>query len=926
MIDVAQCESHVVLDSYIDVDVDSSNAKGFEVPGPLDAAGTNELSLPGKLILANRGDADNNGISDFAQYTPVPAGTPFTPVSIKLPAAVSLTNVRLRFDYSLSDPAGVTNAGGVWAAAPTGLMRLWKKNSSAARSVPDDLVTNGCYNATDLSGWDAGHRTVLYLEGVSGGEGVLTVSMGPVGETGLPWTDAVMVTVVQISYTVDHICTNAVHASHVVQTQVSPSGILSGTNVLYELQRYAGAQGAACFDGNGSNVQYVAGGAGQLVLRGLAPSDSLTNMVLKARVGNLESMSARFTVFDQSLFTAQEGWPSTGMKAQTPFSQGNTNVLYVKEWTDGFIGSEFVLDGQADPQWTSNYWYAMVETNGDVADLDWFNATGPMPSDLWLILNPFYRSSREFTLVSWFDCDGDGLYTNTEPHRVIGVKVVEVVDLVLSNTASGVTVASTNRDGVATASNTLYLAEATNGMATMTLQSDWLPTNVPPDLLRWDIVDATNDAVAGAGWVPHAGSCSNTAVTVTWSNTGANAVREFKVRTWFDCDSNGQLSPDEPMRSAFVTVLKVESVKVARPWDVDWRDLQWGSVILKDHDLRVKCKVSPALTSLSPIVGQFSATIRRLWISSAGVTNVLAVYVVPITAANAVLNNFDEVRLTIPAADLLANSLVTFLEDGTEEYCSADASNLTSAPTGSGNRNDSDAFDAAQSVLGRMQRGIARSPGDITVAPPEGDLSQTFFKAAGVQYFDVDVGGTRSVIRQIQEQADIFYYSGHGSHDGGYLLGIGEPGEVSWGSQVSAGDVAPYWADIDTAIIAGCSVLDIGDYNWNFPLNNTSPGKQWATTGATWYLGYNAWAPSDSRNGNQNTTAAIVNSWKAKIIAGSDNEVAWKDANLAAVDPGGYCHGRNACVIHVPSSGGKSYSYFEALSESLWVSGGDIVL
>ena len=328
--------------------------------------------------------------------------------------------------------------------------------------------------------------------------------------------------------------------------------------MLYELQRYAGAQGAACFDGNGSNVQYVAGGAGQLVLRGLAFSDTLTNMVLKARVGNLESMSARFTVFDQSLFTAQEGWPSTGMKAQTPFSQGNTNVLYVKEWTDGFIGSEFVLDGQADPQWTSNYWYAMVETNGDVADLDWFNATGPMPSDLWLILNPFYRSSREFTLVSWFDCDGDGLYTNTEPHRVIGVKVVEVVDLVLSNTASGVTVASTNRDGVATASNTLYLAEATNGMATMTLQSDWLPTNVPPDLLRWDIVDATNDAVAGAGWVPHAGSCSNTAVTVTWSNTGANAVREFKVRTWFDCDSNGQLSPDEPMRSAFVTVIKVD--------------------------------------------------------------------------------------------------------------------------------------------------------------------------------------------------------------------------------------------------------------------------------------------------------------------------------------------------------------------------------
>ena len=73
-----------------------------------------------------------------------------------------------------------------------------------------------------------------------------------------------MVTVAQISYTVDFICTNAIHASHTVQTHVIPTGLLDGTNVLYELQRYAGAQGAACFDGNGSNVQYVAGGAGTL--------------------------------------------------------------------------------------------------------------------------------------------------------------------------------------------------------------------------------------------------------------------------------------------------------------------------------------------------------------------------------------------------------------------------------------------------------------------------------------------------------------------------------------------------------------------------------------------------------------------------------------------------------------------------------------
>jgi hypothetical protein len=252
---------------------------------------------------------------------------------------------------------------------------------------------------------------------------------------------------------------------------------------------------------------------------------------------------------------------------------------------------------------------------------------------------------------------------------------------------------------------------------------------------------------------------------------------------------------------------------VARPWDVDWSDLPWGSVILKSHDLRIKCAIAPTCPSIAAISGLFSATVRKLWIDSSGVTNILGAYQVPITTGNAQLQN-NEIHLTIPASELLANGLVAFLEDGSDEYCSADSSNVTSAPTGSGNRNDSDAFDSTQSTAGRIQRGIARSPGRITATPPEGDLSQTFVKAAGVLLFDVEVGGTRSAIRQIQEQADVFYYSGHGIHDGGYLSVI-EPLDTSWGDHLYANDVAPFWSDVDTVIIAGCSVLDIGDYNSN---------------------------------------------------------------------------------------------------------------
>ena len=358
------------------------------------------------------------------------------------------------------------------------------------------------------------------------------------------------------------------------------------------------------------------------------------------------------------------------------------------------------------------------------------------------------------------------------------------------------------------------------------------------------------------------------------------------------------------------TVLKVESIKIARPWDAGWGDLHWGSVILLNDDLRVKATVVPSLSSLDSIVGVFSAKIRKLSIDASGNTNVLSAFEIPITKENSVLFKQDEIRVTIPASDVAGNNLVSYAEDGNSEFCSGDASNLSSVPTGSSNRNDSDAFDSGQNAVGHTRRGMARSPGTLTALPPESELSQTFVKAAGVLYFDVDIAGTKSQIRQIQEQADAFYYSGHGIHDGGYLA-VYEPLDASLGSCLYANDVAAYWSDIDVAIVAGCSVLDIGDYNFNFPGGNTSPGKAWAVNGSDWYLGYNAWAPSDSRNGNQWTTASIIQSWQTKVNAGCNVETAWKEANLGAVDPDGYCHGRNACVIHAVGAGSGTYSYFD---------------
>jgi len=137
-----------------------------------------------------------------------------------------------------------------------------------------------------------------------------------------------------------------------------------------------------------------------------------------------------------------------------------------------------------------------------------------------------------------------------------------VVDLVLSNCASGVTLTNCDRDGVAVnVTNTLYMAENTNGTATMTIQPDWAPTNVPPELIHWEILNLDNSPAAN--WSCQKDAYSNGIAAVAWTNTGASVTRQFKVRAWYDCDRDNHFYPGglEPARIAYVTVLKVESIE-----------------------------------------------------------------------------------------------------------------------------------------------------------------------------------------------------------------------------------------------------------------------------------------------------------------------------------------------------------------------------
>ncbi|MBR1921092.1 MAG: hypothetical protein IJ829_03680, partial [Kiritimatiellae bacterium] len=149
-----------------------------------------------------------------------------------------------------------------------------------------------------------------------------------------------------------------------------------------------------------------------------------------------------------------------------------------------------------------------------------------------------------------------------------------------------------------------------------------------------------------------------------------------------------------------------------------------------------------------------------------------------------------------------------------------------------------------------------------------------------------------------QQQADVFYYSGHGGHDTGRLNGV-----------VSPSDVSGCWSDVDTIVFAGCAVLDIGDRGNHYPnpaSHSASPGLRWAAASrATVLLGYAYKAPLDDQGGED-----ITASWCASRSALGDVE-AWMKANDCR-------SGRNACAIQLVGENSLEYHYFTKRALLYW--------
>ncbi|WP_165071831.1 fibronectin type III domain-containing protein [Paludisphaera rhizosphaerae] len=170
----------------LDVDVDSDNNGAVDHSKQEDRLERD--ANKGKVVWANLGDLDDDGVPDFADFDGI-AGGHFVPVTVTLSDNIRFadpTSIRLSFNYDASNPAdpnlrkgaGTPEDPYVYTAAP-GKLRLWKPNKDAGdtRDVNVDYIGSGVsISAADL-GLQPGGTITLFVEAVATAASPLAISV-----------------------------------------------------------------------------------------------------------------------------------------------------------------------------------------------------------------------------------------------------------------------------------------------------------------------------------------------------------------------------------------------------------------------------------------------------------------------------------------------------------------------------------------------------------------------------------------------------------------------------------------------------------------------------------------------------------------------------------------------------------------------------
>jgi hypothetical protein len=165
----------------------------------------------------------------------------------------------------------------------------------------------------------------------------------------------------------------------------------------------------------------------------------------------------------------------------------------------------------------------------------------------------------------------DGMYDR------ISFTVVDFTKLMLTDAVTDENVADTTLfDELQSQDNTLYVAEASNGTAELTIQGWWQPDDIDGDQFRWKVLltNEANEATATTThWAPdNNGTFTMNPQTLTWTSNTVSGLpdRTFKILGWYDCNGNGVYDSDEPHRLLYVSVYNFQIVWAQRnsPWKV----------------------------------------------------------------------------------------------------------------------------------------------------------------------------------------------------------------------------------------------------------------------------------------------------------------------------------------------------------------------
>ena len=175
-------EAEVVLNYGSSFEMRSGRVRIPRLSAQLEFDGVNTWGDGGKLLRVNSGDINTNGVPDYADgmdlYNNQGAGASavYSSMTLAISGSEDMSQTRVRFIYSESDPSLMTRTGSadsyVYTPAP-GSLRVWMKNGNESRRVAS-IKSNGDYikageeySLADLGITPANKAVHLYAEGIA---------------------------------------------------------------------------------------------------------------------------------------------------------------------------------------------------------------------------------------------------------------------------------------------------------------------------------------------------------------------------------------------------------------------------------------------------------------------------------------------------------------------------------------------------------------------------------------------------------------------------------------------------------------------------------------------------------------------------------------------------------------------------------------